>query len=126
LTLTVAEVGATPTRWQSSNASPLIIGWEQFFRVQWSVGHVSRQRVVEGYITNTWGFPATGLQLLVSGYDASGRKLGQLVAWGPAEIDPGSRVYFDVPVPPATSYGVAIYSWNWTQTGGPTRGRWRH
>jgi hypothetical protein len=57
----------------------------------------------------------------VNGYEASGRKIGQLVAWGPTAVDPGSRVYLDVPVPPAASYDVAIFSWNWIQSGGPAR-----
>ena len=112
----------TPTRWPSANMSPLVVGWQQFFQVQWSVATAQRQRVVEGYITNTWGFAAADVRLLVNGYDAAGRKLGQLVAWGPMEIDPGSRAYFDVSVPPAASYEVAILSWNWIQTGGPARG----
>ena len=55
--------------------------------------------------------------MLVTGYDASGRQTGQLIAWGPSEIDYGARVYFNVPVPAAASYDVAIFAWNWVQTG---------
>ena len=73
--------------------------------------------LVEGYITNVWGFTALNLQLLVTGYDASGQQTGQLIAWGPSEIDYGARVYFNVPVPAAASYDVAIFAWTWVQTG---------
>ncbi len=45
--------------------------------------------------------------------------LGQVIAWGPNEIDPGGRRFFNVPVPPgASTYDVAIFAWNWVQTGG--------
>jgi len=94
-----------------------VIGWQQFFRVQWDVTPKDGQALVEGYITNEWGFAALNLQLLVTGYDASGRQVGQRIAWGPSEIDYGARVYFNVPVPVAASYEVAILAWTWVQTG---------
>src|SRR5262245_7410563 len=124
LVLAASDVGAANTRWQPGNLQPLVVGWQQFFRVQWNPAKVSGQPAVEGYITNVWGFAATDIQLLVRGFDRSGRMTGQLVAWGPKEVDPGSRVYFDVPVPRAASYDVAIFAWNWVQTGGGNR-RWR-
>lgn len=115
----VAGEAVGATRWQPGNQQPLIVGWQQFFRVQWDVTTVGRQRLVEGYLTNVWGFGATNIQLLVHGYDGGGRKVGQLVAWGPSEIRPGARVYFNVPVPRAAAYDVAVLAWNWQQEGGP-------
>jgi hypothetical protein len=110
---------AAPTTWTPGNRQPLIVGWQQYFRVQWDASTKGKDTIVEGYITNIWGFTAQQIQLLVTGYDATGKQLGQLVAWGPNEIDPGSRVYFDVPVPPgASTYDVAMFAWNWVQTGG--------
>ena len=103
--------------WQPGNLQPLVVGWQQFFRVQWDATPQNGQSLVEGYITNVWGFPALNLQLLVTGYDASGRQVGQLIAWGPSEIDFGARVYFNVPAPAAASYDVAVFAWNWVQTG---------
>lgn len=103
--------------WQPGTLQPLVIGWQQFFRVQWDVTPKDGQALVEGYITNEWGFAALNLQLLVTGYDASGRQVGQRIAWGPSEIDYGARVYFNVPVPVAASYEVAIFAWTWVQTG---------
>jgi hypothetical protein len=118
LALTVGEALGATMQWQRGSLRPLTVGWQQFFRVQWDVAKVSGRPVVEGYITNTWGFAATDIRLLVNGYDSSGKRVGQLVAWGPNEVDPGSRVYFDVSVPRAASYEVAIFSWNWIQSGG--------
>lgn len=124
LALAAGHAWGATTKWQPGNLRPLIVGWEQFFRVQWNTTKVGGQPAVEGYITNTWGFAATNVQLLVRGFDGSGKMVGQLVAWGPKEVDPGGRVYFDVPVPRAASYEVAIFAWNWVQTGGGHR-RWR-
>jgi hypothetical protein len=117
----LALLGACATApvdsWQPGDLRPLIVGWEQFFRVQWGATSHGDQALVEGYITNVWGFPALRLQLLVTGYDASGQKVGQRLAWGPNEIDYGARVYFNVPVPAAATYDVAVFAWSWVQTG---------
>ena len=110
---------ANPTTWTPGIRQPMIIGWQQYFRVQWDATKKNGQALVEGYISNTWGFGAQRIQLLVTGYDATGKPLGQVIAWGPNEIDPGDRRYFDVAVPPgASTYDVAIFAWDWIQTGG--------
>jgi hypothetical protein len=118
LLLPLGGCATGPASWQPGNLQPLVIGWPQFFRVQWDVTRENGQPLVEGYITNVWGFAALNLQLLVTGYDASGQQAGQRIAWGPREIDYGARVYFNVPVPAAASYDVAIFAWTWVQTGG--------
>jgi len=112
-------LAAVPTVWTPGNRQPLIVGWQQYFRIQWDATKKTDHTIVEGYITNTWGFAAQQIQLLVTGFDATGTSLGQVIAWGPYEIDTGARVYFDVPVPPgASTYEVAIFAWNWIQTPG--------
>jgi hypothetical protein len=103
--------------WQPGNLQPLVIGWQQYFHVQWAATPQNGTVLVDGYVTNVWGFPALSVRLLVTGYDASGRQTGQRLAWGPNEIDPGNRVYFNITVPPAASYDVAVFAWNWVQTG---------
>jgi hypothetical protein len=109
---------AAPTTWTPGNRQPSVVGWQPYFRVQWDATQKDGHTIVEGYISNTWGFAAQQIQLLVTGYDARGTSLGQVVAWGPNEIDPGNRQYFNVAVPPgAASYDVAIFAWNWVQTG---------
>ena len=90
-----------PAYWQGTNAQPLNVGWQQFFRVQWNSSTYQGQPIVEGYVTNVWGFWARDIQILVSGYDSAGTLVGQLVGWGPFRIGPGGRVYFNLPVPPA-------------------------
>jgi len=107
-----------PVTWQPGNLSPLIIGWQQYFRIQWAARPAMGGTLIDGYITNIWGFTAQRVRVLVTGYDAAGKQVGQLIAWGPNEITPGSRVYFDVQVPSGSaSYDVSIFSWNWVQMG---------
>jgi hypothetical protein len=109
---------AAPAAWHPGNLQPLILGWQQYFRIQWAAAPARGGVLIDGYITNTWGFPAQQVRVLVTGYDAAGQQVGQLVAWGPNEINPGSRVYFDVDVPRgAASYDVSVFSWNWVQMG---------
>jgi hypothetical protein len=108
----------TPAAWQTGSIQPLIVGWQQFFSIQHTATPRGGGVLVDGYITNTWGFAAQRVRLLVTGYDAAGKQVGQLIAWGPNEINPGGRVYFNVDVPRgATSYDVSIFSWNWVQVG---------
>lgn len=88
---------AAPTVWTPGNRQPMVVGWQQFFRIQWDASKRGDHTVVEGFITNTWGFTALRMQLLVTGFDASGTSLGQVIAWGPNEIDPGARMFFNGP-----------------------------
>jgi hypothetical protein len=106
-----------PVAWYPGNLQPLVVGWQQFFRIQWDATTYDGQPAVEGYITNVFGFTALNVRVLINGYDTSGQQVGQLISWGPNEIDFGGRVYFIVPVPPAATYDVSIFSWNWVQTG---------
>ena|SRR5262249_52358810 len=109
----LAACSMGPASWQSTSLQPLNAGWQQFFSVQWNPSTFQGQPIVEGYITNVWGFWARNIQLLVSGYDDTGTLVGQLVGWGPLSIGPGGRVYFNIASPPAATYDVAIFAWDW-------------
>lgn len=112
-----ATLGA-PATWQPGNLEGLTIRWQQYFRIQWTASRSGGMTIIDGYITNTWGFTAQRVRVLVNGYDGSGRQVGQVVAWGPNEIEPGGRVYFNVTIPEgAANYDVSIFSWNWVQVG---------
>ena len=115
-----------PAAWQPGNAQPLIMGWQQYFGILWSVADQGGDAVlIEGYITNTWGFAVREVRVLVNGYDSSGTQTGQVIAWGPNAIQPGDRAYFDVTVPPGSAtYDVSVFSWKWTWP--PSGGAGRH
>ena len=98
---------------------PLVLGWEQFFRLDWSSGERGGRPVVYGHVVNEWGMPAGSVRVLVDALDAGGNVVGQQVAWVPGIITPGTRAYFETPAPgPATSYRVSVFSFDWIQAGG--------
>jgi hypothetical protein len=115
VTLCACATVTTPATWQPGNLQPLILGWQGYFEIVWEVTRQDRDVLIEGYITNTWGFAVREVSVLVNGYDSSGAQTGQVIAWGPNAIQPGDRVYFDVTVPAgAATYDVSIFSWKWT------------
>jgi hypothetical protein len=97
---------------------PLVRGWEQYFRLEWEGTERAGQPLVRGYITNTWGFGASDIRLLAEGLDASGAVVSQDVGWLGAELPPGTRAYFEVPVRRASpTYRVSVFAFTWIQSG---------
>lgn len=101
--------------------TPRVIGWEQFFKVDWQADQRRGAPVVTGYIMNDWGVPAHNIQLLVEGLDAGGAVVAQRVSWLGSDLTPGMRAYFEEPAPapaPAAGYRVSIFAFDWVQAGG--------
>lgn len=99
--------------------TPLVAGWEQFFKLDWQVDERRQQPLVWGHLLNDWGMPAGKIQLLVEGLDSSGALVGQKVAWFGSTLTPGMRGYFEVPVPwKAPTYRVSVFAFDWIQAGG--------
>ena len=110
-------VGAGRAAGADPPLEPLVLGGEQFFRLEWEPGERRGGPVVRGSIVNEWGFPARRVQLLVEGLDATGRVLSQRIAWLGGELTPGSRGWFDVRVAePAPAYRVRVFAWDWIQS----------
>jgi hypothetical protein len=115
--LALVVLMATPLAAQ--HLTPLVVGWEQFFKLDWQVDARKQQPLVWGYLLNDWGMPASQIQLLVEGLDASGSVVGQKVTWFGSTLTPGVRAYFEVPVPwQAPAYRVSVFAFNWIQAGG--------
>src|SRR5262245_14474732 len=99
---------------QQGPLTPLVVGWEQFFRLDWQVDQRGRQSVVWGHVLNDWGLPAARMRLLVEGLDTSGGIVGQKVAWVGSTLTPGTRQYFEVPVPwQAPTHRVSVFAFDW-------------
>ena len=104
--------------------TPRIVGWEQFFKLDWQADQRRGQPIVSGHIMNDWGFPARNIQLLVEGLDGGGNVVGQRVSWLGSELTPGTRAYFETPAPPpapAATYRVSVFAFDWVQTGGGSK-----
>jgi hypothetical protein len=101
---------------------PLVVGWEQFFKLSWESGMVKGRPAVWGHILNDWGLPAKDIRLLVEALGPSGEIIGQDVAWLGTSLTPGMRAYFEVPVSqPAPTYRVSVFAFDWVLTDGPRR-----
>jgi hypothetical protein len=109
----------------SGPLAPLVVGWEQFFKIDWQVSMTKGRPVVWGYILNDWGMPAANMRLLVDGLDASGQIVTQQLGWVPFRLMPGTRAYFEIPMPRETaSYRVNVFAFDWVDQDGFGRRRW--
>lgn len=99
--------------------TPLVVGGEQYFKLDWEAGAVAGRPEVHGHILNEFGHAARRIRLLVDGLDPSGAVTSQTLVYVPGDLTPGARYYFATPVPaPAASYRVLVFQWEWIQAGG--------
>lgn len=102
--------------------TPLVTGWEQYFKLEWEAGERNGRPVVRGYIKNEAGMPAANVRLLVDGLDPSGQVVSQTVGWLGTQLTPGMRAYFEVPVNQrAPAYRVSVFAFDFIQHNGPRR-----
>jgi hypothetical protein len=114
LVLVMAPASAFP----AATLTPLIVGWEQFFKVDWEPGMRGNQPVVRGHVLNDWGMPATSIRLLVEGLDSSGQVVTQKVGWLGSSLPPGVRAPFEIPVAQRLPvYRVSVFAFDWVQAG---------
>ena len=99
--------------------SPLVVNGERYFTLQWEAADRSGRPTVRGTILNDFGVPAQKIRVLVDSLDAAGGVTAQTIGYVPGELTGGTRAYWEVPVPArATAYHVAIFQWEWLQSGG--------
>jgi len=92
---------------------PLVIDWASYFTVDWQATPLDGRAVVRGTVSNTTGWGARRIQLLVEGLDATGQILDQRVVWLGVDLPPSSHAAFEVPMAPASaSYRVRIYAFD--------------
>jgi hypothetical protein len=115
--LALALVAAlVPGLVHAQRLTPLVVGWEQFFKIESETVQRRGKVRVAGYVTNESGFAASRMRLLIDGLDASGQIVGQYVAWVPSpRPGPGGRVYFEEPAPAGVSYRVSVFEYDWVQ-----------
>jgi hypothetical protein len=116
LLLALAVLGTGGCGFSSQPLEPLVVGSQQFFNLEWSTGRRGNQPLVQGYIRNNWGFAATNMRLLVEGLDPPDRVVSQRVIWLGGQLTPGTRAYFETAMPPAASYRVRVFAYDWLQS----------
>ena len=90
---------------------------DQDFRVEWQVGQNRKGPTVEGYVYNKAMRGADHMRLKIDQLDGAGRVLGTTTAVVLGTVPLDGRAYFSALVPPAASYRVQPYSWDWTGGG---------
>jgi hypothetical protein len=124
LAASLALAACAPPTAAGGPLTPLVIGWEQFFTLTWTVGEHRGRPVVSGKIYNNWGFAAANVRLLVDELDAGGRIVDQHVGWLGFTLTPGTTAPFEIPVAHATpNHRVSVFAFDWVQADG--RGRFR-
>lgn len=103
--------------------TPLVVGWEQFFQLTWTVSEHKGRPVVSGRIRNNWNFAAANVRLLVDELDADGQVVDQKVSWLGFTLTPGTTAPFEIAVNHATpNHRVSVFAFDWVQQ---DRGRHR-
>jgi hypothetical protein len=97
---------------------PLSAGWEQHLSVTWETAQDRGRQVVSGYVRNTSPYDLAHIRVLVESVDAAGKVIEQRIGVIPGEARGGSRMYFEVPVTPAPSYRVRVFSYDRLESAG--------
>ncbi|HEU5196955.1 MAG TPA: hypothetical protein VFW70_19610 [Methylomirabilota bacterium] len=97
---------------------PLTQGWEQHLAVTWSLDQRAGGQSVGGYVRNISPYDLANVRVLVEGLDANGQVGAQYLGRLPGELRGGGRLYFDVPVVPAASYRVRVFSYERLESAG--------
>src|SRR5262245_13799742 len=88
------------------------------FRVEWQVGQNRKGPVIDGYVYNKAMRTADHMRLKIDQLDSSGNVVGSTTAVVLGTVPNDGRAYFTASVPPAASYRVQPYSFDWTGGGG--------
>jgi hypothetical protein len=90
---------------------------DRFFGLEWANGERRGRPNVNGYVVNNYRVRAANMRLLVESLDATGKVL-DTTSGAIADVPPGGRVYFEVPVKQKTARSrVTITGWEWREGG---------
>jgi hypothetical protein len=90
---------------------------DRFFGLEWAGGERRGRPNVNGYIVNNYRVRAANMRLVVESLDAGGKVIDTTSGFA-ADVPPGARVYFEVPVKQkAPRYRVTITGWEWRESG---------
>ena len=117
LALLPIGVGAAPTPAQALGATATV---DPRIRLDWEVGATRGGRpVIQGYVYNDYGRPASDVRLLVEALDASGAVIARHVGFIRGVVQLNDRAYFELPIQtPGASYRLSVTALDWKGGGG--------
>ena len=90
-----------------------IYGVDSYFKVEWQPDERRGKPIVSGYVTIQWGISTKNVRLRVEALDAAGSVSASYIGYVNGYVLPGTRVYFEVPVPAkAPNYRVTVLSFD--------------
>ena len=87
-------------------------------RVDWRSDVAARGSVISGYVFNDNGTTVSQVLLRVDGLDETGAVVSTSTGYVFGTVPAFNRTYFEVSVPTASSYRVAVSSFQWMKGGG--------
>jgi hypothetical protein len=91
---------------------------DRFFGLEWAGGERRGRPNVNGYVVNNYRVRAANMRLVIESLDATGKPVDTTSGYV-ADVPPGGRVYFEVPVKQkAARYRVTITGWDWREAAG--------
>ena len=89
-------------------------------RLDWQPGAGRGGRpVIQGYVYNDYGRPASDVRLLVETLDASGAVVARHTGFIRGVVQLNDRAYFELPIrTPGASYRVSVTALDWKGGGG--------
>lgn len=95
-------------------------GIDPRIRLDWEPGTGRGGKpVIQGYVYNDYGRPASDVHLLVETLDASGAVIARTIGFVQGTIQFNDRIYFEVPLKATgASYRVTVTSFDWKGGGG--------
>lgn len=107
------SAGCAPAAQPPHLLQPLTVDWASYFTVEWQATPQDGRALVSGKVTNTTGWGARRIQLLVEGLDPTGQVVSQRVVWLGVDLPSASHAYFEVPVAPTSpSYRVQVFAFD--------------
>jgi hypothetical protein len=112
-------VGATPALAPSASVTSTVLGWEQWFRVDWAAEATAGGNEIQGYVYNGYGQTAMNVRVLAQGLDPAGAIVDQKLAWVPGGVPALNRAPFRVAgLQPAQRYRVSVWAFDFVQGAG--------
>jgi hypothetical protein len=117
LALLSLGVGTAPTPVHALGATSTV---DPRIRLDWQVGAARGGRpVIQGYVYNDYGRPASDVRLLVETLDPSGAVIARHVGFIRGVVQLNDRAYFELPIrAPGASYRVSVTALDWKGGGG--------